>query len=169
MGNGRHGTADDQLLAGGLFDFFHRLLRITKDRHELLFQGSAEVFIRVFLFKQMQSHFSELPYLIQREYALCHGYEDKHGNLVTRILFVYGAGYQFMLDIIGNHGGGDGGILTQRKKVFVDIPGCLLEIQSYIGNFIIGGETKMTDGLLNLIPDDGCHAYISFPMRYYGL
>ena len=87
----------------------------------------------------------------------CQG--DQMGNLIGEILFFDRICNEPLFYIVSDHGAGH--ILkSQGTDALVDIFGCLLQIESHIGDLMIPWETKTTNGAGKYVSDVISHRSI---------
>ena len=82
---------------------------------------------------------------VQGQNALAHGYEEQIRDLIPAVLLLDRVADEPLLDIVADHGGGQSKFL-QRGQVAADVLGCLLQVQSYVGDLLIAGKPEVLNG-----------------------
>ena len=147
MGYGRDGAAEHLFFQRGCnTDVCNRVLQ-TETEMEDIFQLLAEIVIRDgigVLAVAVQNGEKRID-IFQRGDLLQQSQGDEMRNLIYIVPLLYGIVDDSLFDIIADHGAGHI-FKAQWAEALVDILGCLLQIKSLIGEFMIPWETKSTYG-----------------------
>ena len=111
---------------------------------------AAEVFVSRVQRIAALLHLDKAGQCVQGQHRFRHRDEEQIGDLFPVIELLHRAADQALLHIIADHGRGQG-IFAQRFQIFTNIFGGLLQVQTYIGNFVIAGQAEFCDGSADLL------------------
>ena len=160
MGNGDDGIAQHELFVGGVHadavDGVFDAENIGQQILKFITQVIVGPFCGVCLFLQPD----KIVQVIQTHHTL--GQHDEHqvGDLIPVVELPYRIGDQTLFYIIADHGVGNGRLL-HRSEAMGNILGGLLQIEAYIGQFLIPGQTEIPDGVSDFLLCGFFHNYIT--------
>ena len=147
MRYGSDGAAEHFLFQRGCNADIRNGVLQTETEMEDVFQLLAEIIVRYgigVLAIAVQNGEKRID-IFQRGDLLQQSQGDQMGNLISVVPLLYWIFHDTLFDVIADHGTGH--ILkAQRPEALIDILGCLLQIKSLIGEFLIPWETKSTYG-----------------------
>ena len=136
----------------------------TETEMEDVFQLLAEIIVRYgigVLAIAVQNGEKRID-IFQRGDLLQQSQRDEMRNLISIVPLLHRIVDDSLLDVIADHGTGH--ILkAQRPEALIDILGCLLQIKSLIGEFLIPWETKSTYGAGKYVCNLHIHMLIIVP------
>ena len=108
------------------------------------FKADPEILIGVFRCIAALLDREQRMDVFQRQDLLCQGHKEEVTNLVPEILLFDRPCHIAFFDIIAEHGGSHGG-LPQRLQAVIDVAGDLVQIETDIGDLMIGRQVETLD------------------------
>ena len=144
MGHGDDHAAQHVLgLRGGHAHLVHGILQPENEAQHVL-QLRAEVVVGHLHGVGALLHVEHQGDVLHGHHVLHHRHGHQVGNLLGTVLLAHGIADIPLLHIIADHGGGDFHV-PQGGKVAVDILHRLIQIEPYVGNLPVPGQTELLD------------------------